>query len=113
MFAGLNQILSHFTGRKKRKAWNNTREKYMSEERRQNLAKRDRGSYYNQEEWLEEFLDDKGAFCSGSESDDGDNDDENYNENMACNFIKSRCFPMKLANFLKTPFLQNISGGCF
>ena len=32
----------------------------------------------------------------------------------ACNFIKKRiqqrCFPMK---FLKTPFLQNISGGCF
>ena len=48
----------------------------MPEERRQNLAETDRGSYYNQEEWLEEFLDDKGAFYNGSESDDSDNDDE-------------------------------------
>ena len=39
-------ILSPFTGRKKRKAWNKTREKYMSEERRQNLAETDRGLYY-------------------------------------------------------------------
>ena len=54
----------------------------MPEERRQNLSETDRGSYYNQEEWVEEFLDDKGAFYNGSESDDGDNDDENYNENM-------------------------------
>ena len=42
----------------------------MPEERRQNLAEADRGSYYNEEEWLEEFLDDKGAFYSGIESDD-------------------------------------------
>ena len=34
----------------------------MSEERRQNIAERDRGSYYSQEEQLEKFLDDKGAF---------------------------------------------------
>ena len=52
----------------------------MLEKRRQNLAETDRGSYYNQEEWLEEFLEDKGAFCNGFESDDIDNDDENYNE---------------------------------
>ena len=55
----------------------------MLEERRQNLAETDRASYYNQEEWLEEFLDDKDAFYNGSESDDhSDNDDENYNENI-------------------------------
>ena len=53
----------------------------MPEERRQNLAETGRGSYYNQEECLEEFFDDKGAFCDGSESDDSENDDENYNEN--------------------------------
>ena len=29
----------------------------MPEEKRQNLAETDRGSYYNQEEWLKEFLD--------------------------------------------------------
>ena len=52
----------------------------MSEESRQNLAEKGRGSYYNQEEWLE-FLDNKGGFYNGSESDDSDNDDEIYNEN--------------------------------
>ena len=31
-------------------AWNKTREKYMREEKRQNLAETDRGSYCNQEE---------------------------------------------------------------
>ena len=41
----------------------------------------DRGSQYNQEAWLEEFLDSKAGFYNGSESDDSDNDDEIYNEN--------------------------------
>ena len=54
----------------------------MPEERRQNLAEMEKGSYYNQEEWFEEFLDNKSAFYNGSESDDSDNDDENYNENI-------------------------------
>ena len=53
----------------------------MREERIQNLAETDRGSYYNQEEWLEEFLDNKGAFYNGIESNDSDNDGENYDEN--------------------------------
>ena len=81
MSDGRKRILSPFTGRKKRKAWNKTGEKYMSEESRQNLAETDRESYYNQEEWLEEFLDNKGGFYNGSESDDSDNDDKIYNEN--------------------------------
>ena len=54
----------------------------MPEERRQNLARTDSGSYNNQEEWLKEFLGDKGKFYNGSENDDSDNDDENYNENI-------------------------------
>ena len=54
----------------------------MPEERRQNLARKDSGSHNNQEEWLKEFLDDKGKFYNGSENDDSDNDDENYNENI-------------------------------
>ena len=58
-------------------------------ERRQNLAETDRRSYYNQEKWVEEFLDDKGAFYNGSESDDDDNDDEYYNENMEA--VVRRC----------------------
>ena len=51
----------------------------MPEERRQNFTETERGLYYNQEEWVEDLLDDKGAFYNGSESDDDDNDDENYN----------------------------------
>ena len=35
-----------------------------------------RGSYYK-EEWLEDFLNSKGAICNGNES---DNDVESYNE---------------------------------
>ena len=44
---------------------------------------------YNQEEWLEEFLDDKGAFYDGIESDDRENDNENYNENVEA--VVRRC----------------------
>ena len=62
----------------------------MPEERRQNLAETDRGSYYNQGERLEEFLDDKGAFYDGSESADSENGDENYNENIEA--VVRRCF---------------------
>ena len=39
------RIRSPLTGLKKRRAWNNTREKYMPVKRRQNLAETDRGSY--------------------------------------------------------------------
>ena len=77
MSDGRKRILSPFTGRKKWKAWNKAREKYMPLKRRQNLAETDRGSYYK-EERLEEFLDSKGAFYNVNES---DNDDESYNEN--------------------------------
>ena len=44
MSDGRKLILSLFTGRKKRKAWNKTREKYMPVKRRQ--SETDRGSYY-------------------------------------------------------------------
>ena len=50
----------------------------MPREKRQNLAETDRGSYCNQEEWLEEFLDNKGAFHNVSESEDSENHEENY-----------------------------------
>ena len=68
---------------------NKTREKYIPEEREQNLVETDRWSYYNQEEWLKEFLDDKGAFYNGIESDDTDNDDESCNENVGA--VVRRC----------------------
>ena len=68
------RILGPFTGLKTRKAWNKTRVKYMPVKRRQNLAETDKGSYYK-EEWLEEFLDSKGAFYNGNES---DNNNESF-----------------------------------
>ena len=49
---GRKRILGPFTGRKKRKVWNKTREKYMPVKRlkrTQNLAEADKGSYYKQE----------------------------------------------------------------
>ena len=45
MSDGLKLILSPFTGRKKRKAWNKTWEKYMPVKRRQ--IETDRRSYHN------------------------------------------------------------------
>ena len=39
----LKRMLSPFTGRKKRKAWSKTREKYLPAKSRQNLAETDRG----------------------------------------------------------------------
>ena len=68
---GRKRILSPFTVGKKRKAWNKTREKYMPVKRKLNLAETDRGSYHK-EEWLEEFLDSKGTFYNGNESDNND-----------------------------------------
>ena len=56
MSDGRKLILSPFTGRKKRKAWNKTREKYMPEERRQNLAETDWGSYYKTRRMVRSIL---------------------------------------------------------
>ena len=46
------RILGPFTGCKKWKTWNKTREKYMPVKRRQILPETDWGSHYK-EEWLE------------------------------------------------------------
>ena len=75
MLVGRKRILSPFTGRKKRKAWNKAREKYMPIKGRQNLTEKDRGSYYK-EECLEEFLNSKGTFCNGNEG--GTNNNESF-----------------------------------
>ena len=61
----------------------------MPKETKQNLAETDGGSYWNQEEWLEELLNDKAAFYNGRECNDGDNDDENYDENIEA--VVCRC----------------------
>ena len=75
MSEGRKRIVSPFTGRRKRKAWK-IREIYMSLKRRWNLAETDRRSYY-QEEWIDKFLDSKGAFYNSNES----HWCESYNEN--------------------------------
>ena len=62
---------------------------YAEKKRRENIAEIDRGSYYNQVEWLEKFLDNKSAFYNGSESDDSNNDEEDYNENIGA--LVRRC----------------------
>ena len=97
---GRKRILSSSTGRKKRKAWNKTREKCMPIKRRQNLAATDRGSYYK-EEWLEEFLDIKGAFYNGNESNnDKNNEQQQLLEGFAysCYKIVSPILLQKLIN---------------
>ena len=60
MSDGRKWILGPFSWRKKRKAWNKTRVKYMPVKRRQSLA--------------EEFLDSKGAFHNSNESDNNNNE---------------------------------------
>ena len=86
---GHKRILSHFTGRKKRKAWNKTREKCMLVKRRQNLVETDRGS----EEWgmigrgmVRRILDSKGAFYNDNES---DNDENNERQQLPEAFANS------------------------
>ena len=61
----------------------------MPGERRRSLAEKDKESYYNQEEWLEEYLEDKDLSNNGSESDDSDNDDDNYDKNIEA--VGRRC----------------------
>ena len=91
MSDGRKRILSPFTGRKKWKAWNKAREKYMPLKRRQNLAETDRGSYYK-EERLEEFLDSKGAFYNVNESDDDESYDENNGQQQLPEGFANSCY---------------------
>ena len=44
MSGGCKWIVNSFIGNKKGTTWNKAREKYMPEERRQNLTETDRGS---------------------------------------------------------------------
>ena len=92
MPGGCKRILGPFTGCEKQKAWNKTREKYMSV-KRQNLAEPVKGSYYK-EEWLEEFLDSKDAFYNGNEIDNNDESCNGNNENQQLpeGFANSSCY---------------------
>ena len=106
MSGNRKRILIPFTGRKKRKARNKTREKYMSEEKLQNLAESAKGQYYNQEEWLEEFLDDKGAIYNGAEAATGGLLQEKVFLKILANFTEKQLCWSLLSLKLQTSGLQ-------
>ena len=56
----------------KRTAWNKRKDKTMTLDTQVNLAESDKGFFYNQKEWLEEYGYGKGTFYSECD------DDENY-----------------------------------
>ena len=53
-----------FSFKRKRKAWNKRNDKTMTLETQVNLPESDKGSFYNQKEWLEEYEYGKGLFYS-------------------------------------------------
>ena len=56
-----NSVLSF---KRKRTAWNQRKDKTMTLDTQVNLAKSDKGSFYNQKGWLEEYKYGKGMFYS-------------------------------------------------
>ena len=76
MSDGHKRILSPFTGCKKRKAWNQTREKYMPVKQTKLSWNRSRGIILRRGT-NRRVLDSKGACYNGNESDDV----ESYYEN--------------------------------
>ena len=50
--------------KKKRTAWNKRKDKTITLDTPVNLAESDKGSFYNQKEWLEEYEYGKGMFYS-------------------------------------------------
>ena len=53
-----------FSFKRKKTAWNKRKDKTMTLETQVNLAESDKGSFYNQKEWLEEYKYEKGMFYS-------------------------------------------------
>ena len=58
-----------FSFKRKKTAWNKRKDKTMTLETQVNLAESDKGSFYNQKEWLEEYEHGKGMFCSDYDDD--------------------------------------------
>ena len=54
-----------FSFKRKRAAWNKRKDKTMTLDTQVNLDKSDKGSFYNQKEWLKEYEYGKGMFYSG------------------------------------------------
>ena len=80
MSADRMRVLSPFSGRKKRIPPNKKQRTVMAKENRQNLVDPDWGSHYNQDEWLEEFLEGKGIFYNDSDSDSETYDNESSSD---------------------------------
>ena len=57
-----NQRNCAFSFKRKRAAWNKRKDKTMTLDTKVNLAESDKGSFYNQKEWLEEYEYGKGMF---------------------------------------------------
>ena len=53
-----------FSFKRKSTAWNKRKDKSMTLDTRVNLAETDKGSFYNQKEWLDEYEYGKGMFYS-------------------------------------------------
>ena len=53
-----------FNLKRKRTTWNRRKDKTMTLDTQVNLPKSDKGSFYNQKEWLEEYEYGKGMFFS-------------------------------------------------
>ena len=53
-----------FSFKRKRTAWNKRKDKTMTLDTQVNLAESDKGSFYNQKEWLEESECGQGMFYS-------------------------------------------------
>ena len=58
------QINCAFSFKRKRTAWNKRKDKAMTLDTQVNLAESDKGSFYNQKEWLEEYEYGNGMFYS-------------------------------------------------
>ena len=66
---GRKRILGPFIGRKKRKAWNKTGEKYYAGKKKTKFTWNRQGIKLQRGMVIEEFLDSNGAFYNGNESD--------------------------------------------
>ena len=53
-----------FSFKRKMRAWNKRKDKTMTLETQVNLVESDKGSFYNQKDWLEEYEHGKGMFYS-------------------------------------------------
>ena len=58
-----------FSFKRKKTAWNKRKDKAMTLETQVNLAESDKGSFYNQKQWLQEYKYGKGMFFSEYDND--------------------------------------------